>query len=381
MASPPPTGPAPTDESTLLAAVNAVLASPPLPPRDPSMFTSGTLFGEPGTYPQGSPMAPADRPSDAPTVASELDAVASALDRRAPGTGDRVRRIWSDPRVAGTVTPPVARAALAVLAGTVAAPAVTAFVEGGLPVLRLGLGPTASPGRVVGPRPSDDRGGEGTERVVNERYAGEHPATVAPSIAHDLLWSGPGAGHDEEATLHLLVAAVHLQLVAASPGLAHLGTELTRRQNALALTLLNSRRPGSAQISAVAPDGPGTIPGGAPGMQTPDFWSIPFAAPSPEPVGPDEATEPVVAAIVAPFLGGSAAVDRPVRYDAALAGRLRSTGAWLPPDAALRAAVALGALDAGSVLGTVKAATGRSVPDLVDALGLAEAAGCWAGHP
>ena len=94
---------------------------------------------------------------------------------------------------------------------------------------------------------------------------------------HDLLWSGPGAGHAEETLLHALGAYVHAQLLARDADLADLGTELARRQNSLTITLLNSRRPGAAAITLVAPDGPGTIPGGAPQMQTPDFWCVPFA--------------------------------------------------------------------------------------------------------
>src|SRR6185369_17636224 len=85
----------------------------------------------------------------------------------------------------------------------------------------------------------------------------------------------------EEVVLHALVALVHLQLLARTPALAHTGTELARRQNSLAITLLNSRHPGAAEISVRAPDGPGTIPGGAPSMQTPDFWSIPFVGDGP----------------------------------------------------------------------------------------------------
>ena len=101
---------------------------------------------------------------------------------------------------------------------------------------------------------------------------------LLPSIVHDLLWSGPGAGHAEETVLHALGAYVHAQLLARDRSLAALGTELARRENSITITLLNSRQPGSATVTLVAPDGPGTIPGGAPNMQTPDFWSVPFAS-------------------------------------------------------------------------------------------------------
>src|SRR5262249_7267616 len=144
-------------------------------------------------------------------------------------------------------------------------------------VQSIGLGHTAGRGRVVGPA-ADDDGAATSGRVVNDRYRAEHPALLAASLTHDLLWSGPGAGQYEECMLHALGAMVHVQLLAIAPRLASLGTELARRQNSLAITLLNSRHPGAADVSLIAPDGPGTIPGGAPAMQTPDFWSIPFVS-------------------------------------------------------------------------------------------------------
>jgi hypothetical protein len=182
-------------------------------------------------------------------------------------------------------------------------------------------------------------------RVVNDRYRAEVPTLLAGSLAHDLLWTGRGAGQYEEVVLHALVALVHAQLLARDPSLASTGTELARRQNSLAITLLNSRHPGSAELAVRAPDGPGTIPGGAPGMQTPDFWSIPFVAGRPE-AGDAPA---LLGAILHEVTGAPA--PSPLRYDDAL-------GAWwsehgqrgaLDLRAQLRAAVALGMLpDAAS---------------------------------
>ena len=170
---------------------------------------------------------------------------------------------------------PLPRAALVLLCGTVAAPALDAVAGGraGVPFASVTVSAMPDSGRVVGPLPDGPDGA----RAVNDRYAAEHPAVLAPSLAHDLLWSGDGHDQYEEATLHAVLAMVHLQVIAASPWIAHLGTELTRRQNSLAVTLANSRHPGSAAMTVRADDGPGTIPGGDPSMQTPDFWSIPFA--------------------------------------------------------------------------------------------------------
>jgi hypothetical protein len=177
-------------------------------------------------------------------------------------------------------------------------------------------------------------------RVVNERYRAEVPTLLAGSFAHDLLWSGPGAGQYEEVVLHALVALVHLQLLARTPALAHTGTELARRQNSLAITLLNSRHPGQADIAVQAPDGPGTIPGGAPSMQTPDFWSIPFVS------GPPTAADapPLLGAVLQRVTGVTP--PSPLRYDDDLGTwwAAHGTRGALDRAAQWRAAVALGLL-------------------------------------
>jgi hypothetical protein len=165
---------------------------------------------------------------------------------------------------------------------------------------------------VVGPPDATAADAPAGTRVVNDRYRAEHPALLAGSLAHDLLWSGPGAGQYEEATLHALCAFVHVQLLARAPFLARLGTELARRQNSLAVTMLNSRHPRSADLAVRAPDGPATIPCGAPGMQTPGFWSIPFVA-GPPATGP----APALLGTVLRAITGSDA-PAPLRYDDAL---------------------------------------------------------------
>ena len=279
--------------------LTALLAAPPRPPDDPNLFSSNTLFGEPGIYPAGTPMEPAS----GATVT--VDAAVAALE--ALGVDNAAARLADDALVARHPTQDP-RAGLVALSVTVAAPVLDAFVAGDTPVTSVGLGATASPGRIVGRGPTR----RATTRVVNERYRAEVPTLLAGSLAHDLLWSGPGAGQYEEVVLHALVALVHLQLLARTPVLAHTGTELARRQNSLAITLVNSRHPGSADISVRASDGPGTIPGGAPGMQTPDFWSIPFVSGTP------------VAADAPALLGEvlaratDATPPSPLRYDDAL---------------------------------------------------------------
>jgi hypothetical protein len=310
----------------------AVLAAPPRPPADPALFSSNSLFGEPGIYPGGPPMAPAEGPTvdsraarDALTglglgagVVEQLDA--TALVARVPDVG--------------------VRAGLLSLTGTIAELLLAAFVRGDATVDHLAYGAPGSPGRVVGPA----TGAAPRDRVVNERYHAEHPALLALSLTHDLLWRPEGASQCEEATLHALGAMVHVQLLGRSPALAHAGTELGRRQNSLAITLLNSRRPGSADLSLIAPDGPGTIPGGAPSMQTRDFWSVPFVGDGPH----DSDAPALLRAVLAGVLEPGATLPDPLRYDDVLGASLSEHlgRGWLPLDAQLRAALALGLVDA-----------------------------------
>jgi hypothetical protein len=230
---------------------------------------------------------------------------------------------------------------MAALTGTVGEPLLDAFLAWRTPVTALRIGAPASPGRIVGPAAHGDL----SVRLVNARYRAEHPALVAPSLTHDLLWSGPGAGQYEEATLHALCALVHVQLVARHPFIADLRTELARRQHSLAITLLNSRRPGRPEISVIAPDGPGTIPGGAESMQTPDFWSIPFVGGDRQPGDAPGLLSEVLARVApagAPTL--PEAPPGPLRYDDALGVWLSGTGlrGALTPREQLTAAVALG---------------------------------------
>lgn len=276
--------------------VSTRLRRAPQVPVDIGRFTSDVLFGQPGIYPGGPPMTPATGHlhSDASIEQVMLELVHTA--------GETVFEAWTTGRTA---------------------------------ISRLRYGSPASPGRVVGP-PAPT--GELTARVVNERYRAEDARLLLPSIVHDLLWSGPGAGHAEETVLHALGAYVHVQLIARDPSLAVLGTELARRQNSVTITLLNSRQPRSPVITLGAPDGPGTIPGGAPAMQTRDFWSVPFAART-----QDGAPIPPLVRQVLAALGRVSEREVPSIYDDALG--TWCSDAWtevLDPRVQLRAVRALG---------------------------------------
>jgi hypothetical protein len=332
---PVPNGPTDAVSDALSDADALVaLAAPPHPPLVPARFSSNTLFGEPGIYPDAPHMIPAfgDDPSE-----DDARALIGPL-------GDAARARYDDATLRDRVPAPLPRAGLAALSGTVGEPLLDAFIEWRTDVTALRVGAPAAPGRVVGPAAQGDR----SVRLVNARYRAEHPVLLAPSLTHDLLWSGPGAGQNEEVVLHALCAVVHVQLVARHPFVADLGSELARRQNSLAIALLNSRHPGSPDVSLIAPDGPGTIPGGAESMQTPDFWSIPFVRASSKGGDPQETDAPellgeVLARIAA---AGTDSVPSPLRYDDALGAWLSAGGlrGALSPHEQYAAAVALGLL-------------------------------------
>jgi hypothetical protein len=314
------------DDADALAA----LSRPPAPPREPGRFSADSPAG-PGIYPQGPPMRPATGP---PWGAARARAAVAAA---TPGAEERARALaaFADPALRRRVADPGPRAALAIRAGTAGEPLVAAAAEGRAPA--IGAGPLAEASRVIGPDPADPG-----RRLVNDRYRAEHPALVAPSLVHALLAGPAPRGHAQEALLHGLLAAVHLQMLARAPWLAGLGTELARRQNSLALSLFNSRPAGSPSMRLIAPDGPGTIPGGAPAMQTPDFWSIPFAPPEPAP-----APAPgMLGEVLRRLLGPVPALAGPLAYADSLARLVDAhlDGTWLSPAERARAGRALTAL-------------------------------------
>jgi hypothetical protein len=320
------------------ADARALLAAPPRPPLDPGRFTSNILFGQPGIYPTGPPMAPAASPRVGPReVTAELERLL-----RACGTAGGLP--FDEPALVAAFPDEHLRAAALLLQGTLAAPALTdQLAAGALPVHDYGT--PSSPGRIIGL--PEGAGPDAALRVVNDRYRHEHFALVAPSLAHDLLHTPVGAGRREEKLLHALLAMVHVQLLAAAPDLGELRSELARRQHSLAITLLNSRRPGDARVRLLAPDGPGTIPGGDPALQSQDFWSIPFGG------GDDErAAPPPLRGVLGLLAAPRSAADAPLAFADELARWIDEHHGddWLPPRAQLRASVALGLLDPDPVL-------------------------------
>jgi hypothetical protein len=247
------------------------------------------------------------------------------------------------------------RAAVAALTGTVAEPLVDDAVEltGG----RLRLGAPISATRIAGLDAS------GTH-VVNQRYAAEHPGLLAGAIAHELLVAGPAANNVEEVLGHGVLAMVQMQLVARAPRIAHTGTELARRQSSFVITLFNSRPLGSPFLRFRCPDGFGTIPGGAPALQSPDFASIPFTSAA----DPAEA-EPAVRAVLEGLVDGDLP-DPLALDDGALDWIDEHLGtAWLPMVARVRVGVALGLVS----LDEIVEATGLDDTEAVERFHLAQA--------
>lgn len=309
-------------------------------------------------------MVPAD--DDPPTVEAAMSLVGEAAGERSASVACAR---FQDPSMLRVAPVPLVRAAVALFAGTIAEPLTTLLAEH----RPIRVGTPMSPGRVIGLWSDGDDVGS---IVVNGRYAAEHPALIMPSLAHALLWTGPGAGEAEEVLLHAIVALLHVQSIARWPALAHLGTELCRRQNSLAITLLNSRRPDDATIRLYAPDGLGTIPGGAPSMQTPDFASIPFASGAdperPAPAVLNRVLEGLVDQPDRPF-------DRsdPARYDEALVMSVRlSVGRAVSVVERLRAAVAIGLLGPAD-LAEISERRGVDASVAIARLGLADALACW----
>ncbi len=308
-----------------------LLEAPITRPSDIDRFSSNSLFGQPGIYPDGSPMVPASGP------ARSRDATRQLLVELDAGSG-RGPRCFDDERLVQRVPDDNLRAALCLLAEGPAEPILDAFIAGDTATSELSVEPIVGEGRVIG-RPVEDRPGV---QALNERYRFEHPAVIAPSLAHALCHHVDGAGDAEEATLHGVLAATHAWLLAAAPELGDLGTELSRRQSSLTVTLLNARAPGSWRASIRCPEGPGTIPGGNPSLQCPDLWSIPFAG---HPATRDTAVVPEPVRATLQRLAGERAVEVPSRYDDTLGDWLATElgdGAWFGPCTRLAAGRALG---------------------------------------
>jgi hypothetical protein len=302
--------------------IKARLAAPPQAPAHPEYFTADTPGGEPGIYPEGPPMVPAASPPISAVAAraelTSLLALLGAPDR------DAVLDAFDDQALIALAPDGGVRAGTALLAATIGAPILSLLRSATRPISSLRYGDPGGTARIAGPLATGF-----SARVVNARYQGEHFLLLPGAVAHEVLHHDPTVSNAEEVTLHALLAMIHCQVIARWPFVARLGTELSRRMNSFAITWLNSREPGADRITLIAPDGPGTIPGGAPKMQTPDFWSVPFIGGPPVEVAAPPTLRVVFERVVEP----GTSFPNPLRYDRALAATVDAhlDDAWLPP--------------------------------------------------
>jgi len=290
------------------------------PPTRPELFT-------PDLYPAGPPLEPAKAPGPTgPQLLGDLALISG--EHRADGPMH-----WHvDDRLIAKVPDVSARAGVAALAATIGQPLLEWLVADDCPIESIAWG---DPGgdRIAGiAQPA----GRPTHRVLNQRYRHEHPFLATGSLLHQLCWNPDADNHPQEVLLHALLAVAHVQLLELLPSLVGT-TELARRQQSLVLSLLCSRPAGRDEVRIIAPDGEGTIPGGAPSMQTPDLWSIPFA------MGEDPVDAPSqVTLVVAPWLS-STAVTIASAYDRGLVQAVdaEAVDTWLPRDLVRRVLAAL----------------------------------------
>ena len=334
--------------SAAQSAAERLLERPPRHPLHPEYFSSNTLFGQPGIYPGGPAMAPATGThldsAGGRTILAEV--LGPFID---PSLLHTTLAWFDDASLQERVPDAVVRTALLLLTAGPAEPVLQAFLHDATPVRTLGVGSPQGDGRVIGMQEERSTGpfamtGDTGHRVLNQRYAAEHPALVAPSLAHALCHHGDHASNAEESTLHGLLAGVHTWLVALRPELATLGTELSRRQASLTITLLNARSPGSWRASIRCPDGPGTIPGGNPALQCPDLWSIPFTS-LPDAGAALDVPDSIRSSLAR--LAGRDAPAVPPSYDDSLGAWLTAwmgDGAWFDAGTRARAGRALGLL-------------------------------------
>ena len=153
----------------------ARLAAAPCVPSDFDLFSSNELSGEPGIYPQGSPMVPA-----AGAAPTEAGAIAALRDLGISDSGAAL----GDAALVARVPDVGVRAGLLALTVTVAAQLLPAFVDGDRPVQSIRYGEPSSPGRIVGP-PSGEAAttaGAGRQRALRSR---------APRVARGIARARP----------------------------------------------------------------------------------------------------------------------------------------------------------------------------------------------
>ena len=216
-------------------------------------------------------------------AAVTVGAALAALD--ALRIDDAATRFADDALVAGAPDPGP-RAGLVALSVTVAAPVLDAFVAGATPVASIGLGATASPGRIVGPSSGGPSADRLRQRALPRRGPDPAGGLVGPRPPLERSWRRSVRGSR--------AACTGCARAPPAPG-PHAGARADRHRAGASPELACHHAaqlapPRQRRHRGPRPDGPGTIPAARP-MQTPDFWSIPFVS------------GPPVAADAPPLLG------------------------------------------------------------------------------
>ena len=350
---PPASVKRPKPGASVAKLANFLLALPQRKPCNLNLFTSKFDPGSwPATYPEGSPMKPAEAVSGSiPDEAAIRAALASFLTVQLAGDTARVNAALAvfDRADAKLKLPdPTLRAALVGLHGTLAEPAIDAYVSstpsllatrfGGTPVSAVATASGAPDGKTI---------------IVSRTYSYEHFALLSAIMAHELLHVHGGAiTGTEEVIAHAMTAAIHLQLLARHPQLATGGTQLARQMNDDVMFFLNSRAPGSSKIALVAPKGRGTAPGSP--LSRRDLyghgkrWSAHGAAAA---ASDDTPAPPIFAALLRTLLAPGVSVPSPLTYGRKTVERFsRLNDTWASPVDRLRVSVLLGLVSVDEIV-------------------------------
>jgi hypothetical protein len=241
------------------------------------------------------------------------------------------------------VPSPTLRAGLVALAGTLAEPALDAFLAGG-PFSTIDFGPVAARTAVAQSLPDGSR----RRIVVDPRFQHEHFGLLTTVLLQELLHHDAAGNGAEDAVVAAVAAMTHAQALYRHPELAGLGTELSRRLNTLVLAWTNSRQPGSPRSGVIAPKGRGLYPGSP--VRRRDLWSLFGAKPSDASPAPPE-----LAAIAGGVVARGVGVPRTPVYGQATARLLgRLDDRWLTQLDRVRVSLALGLVSMDEVVKVTK---------------------------
>ncbi len=220
----------PVSVESRMTALDVVLATYPVAPADPALFSAARV-----------PEVTADAKDDA-AMRAALEAhlatrgtIGSVLDRALD---------YYDAMSAEVVPSPKLRAALAGLTGTYAEPAIPHLLTDenctGLPVERIAFEPPPDFPDLL----ARVTYGEEGARVVslNPILEGEPFQLLMPILLHEAIHCDQFDGQDEEIAATALDAFFYILLIAAEPELARAGTTLSRNFNVDALAMMNSGR-------------------------------------------------------------------------------------------------------------------------------------------